>query len=951
MQRLLLIALLCAAQGAAWADESHVVSRIRLFIPDREALGRVWSAGVDHEGATGKPGGFMEFVAGPAERDELRRTGQSFETVVPDLAAEYAAEFTAGPVNALGFGTGSMGGYYTYTEIGQQLDSMRALYPAFITAKDTLTVTGGGRAIWIVKISDNADTDEPFEPEALYTALHHAREPQGMMTVLYYMWWLLENRASNPEAAYLVNNRQLWFVPVLNPDGYVYNQTTNPSGGGMWRKNRRNNGGSYGVDLNRNYGPFYMWNAPNGGSSTSPSSDTYRGPSEFSEPETFELSEFLRTRNVRTALNYHTYGNYLIYPYGYRSAESEDSLTFRDWTYEMTRTGRYTNGTDLQTVNYSTRGNSDDFMYADTTKPRTFAMTPEVGTTSFWPVSSLILPLAVENLRSNMIVSYASGQHTALRRWSVVEVQGNGSITPGEAFQLSLRMRNGGLGSATGLTISVAADVPWLQFPSPGSLELLDARSEADVLVAGTADSAAPAAGRARLVITTSDPEGYLRRDTVTLFTGTPVRLFTDNASAGTGLWSTGSGWGTTPQAFSPPAAFTDSPYGEYFPGADNSLTMLTPVPLTSYQHAVLRYQVWWDIEPTWDFATVEVSTNGGSTWIPQRTGMTRQGSGRSGGEQPANVYGYDSYSPGSSWTEEMVDLTPYAGQSVRVRFRLASDGGVERDGIRVDDVRIDGYTGAVPPAAAALELPPDGATGQALALPLVWRRAAGASTYHVQAATDSMFTLLVLNDSLLTDTVRQMSGLTAGTRYHWRVRARNIAGWGPYSGARSFLTVAPATVTATLFEGWNIVSLPLSVPDPRLAAVFPGSASPLFAFDTATGYRSEDTLRPGVGYWLKRDSAGAVLITGMPVAADTVPVAAGWNLVGTISAPVDTGDVVEVPAGIIVSGWTAFGTGYTPAVVLEPGRGYWVKCSAPGVLILGAPAEKSVRRQSFIRE
>jgi murein tripeptide amidase MpaA len=67
------------------------------------------------------------------------------------------------------------------------------------------------------------------------------------------MWYLLENYGTNDEVTYLVNNHQLYFVPCINPDGYVYNQTTNPNGGGMWRKNRRNNGGGvYGVDLNQN---------------------------------------------------------------------------------------------------------------------------------------------------------------------------------------------------------------------------------------------------------------------------------------------------------------------------------------------------------------------------------------------------------------------------------------------------------------------------------------------------------------------------------------------------------------------------------------------------------------------------------------------------------------------------------------------------------------------------
>src|SRR5690606_22160109 len=148
------------------------------------------------------------------------------------------------------------------------------------------------RPIYMVKISDNPDLNED-EPRVLYTAMHHAREPQSMMTLIYFMYYLLENYNSDPSVKYLVDNRELYFIPIVNPDGYEYNRQTSPGGGGMWRKNRRNNGSSYGVDLNRNYGPMAYWNAPGGGSSTSPSSDTYRGTAPFSEPEISSIKDFL----------------------------------------------------------------------------------------------------------------------------------------------------------------------------------------------------------------------------------------------------------------------------------------------------------------------------------------------------------------------------------------------------------------------------------------------------------------------------------------------------------------------------------------------------------------------------------------------------------------------------------------------------------------------------------
>ena len=74
------------------------------------------------------------------------------------------------------------------------------------------------------------------EPEVRFDAMHHAREPQGMQTVLYFTTMLLEGYGSDPLATWLVDNRELWILPCVNPDGYVYNETTNPAGGGLWRQ-------------------------------------------------------------------------------------------------------------------------------------------------------------------------------------------------------------------------------------------------------------------------------------------------------------------------------------------------------------------------------------------------------------------------------------------------------------------------------------------------------------------------------------------------------------------------------------------------------------------------------------------------------------------------------------------------------------------------------------------
>ena len=141
-----------------------------------------------------------------------------------------------------------------------ELDQMHQLYPNLISARSDIKdptsdenphihETYEGRFLQWVKISDNPNDNEN-EPEILYTALHHAREPGSLQQLIFYMWYLLENYAQDDVIKEILDNTELYFVPCVNPDGYIYNETNDPQGGGMWRKNRYNN---HGVDNNRNY--------------------------------------------------------------------------------------------------------------------------------------------------------------------------------------------------------------------------------------------------------------------------------------------------------------------------------------------------------------------------------------------------------------------------------------------------------------------------------------------------------------------------------------------------------------------------------------------------------------------------------------------------------------------------------------------------------------------------
>ena len=147
----------------------------------------------------------------------------------------------------------------------------------------------------MVKISDNPNVDED-EPQILYTALHHAK-PGSMQQLIFFMWYLLENYDSNDSIKQIIDHSELYFVPCVNRRIHLQ-QTSEPSGGGMWRKNRRDN---HGVDNNRNYSYIdengnEVWNTS---ASNNPNGSTYAGDEPFeAENRAIELS---RIKNFKLA--------------------------------------------------------------------------------------------------------------------------------------------------------------------------------------------------------------------------------------------------------------------------------------------------------------------------------------------------------------------------------------------------------------------------------------------------------------------------------------------------------------------------------------------------------------------------------------------------------------------------------------------------------------------------
>ncbi len=668
--------------------------KVRYFFNDSDDLKRMSSFGVAiNDGKIDTKEKSLTLFISDIEFNKLSQLNLKNEILIDDWFKEYKKISAPDAVaenlilkksrelyGVKSFGYGSMGGFYTLQEVINKLDTMFLQYPNIITQKFQIGTSIQNRPIYAIKISDNPNVNED-EPEVFFNSLTHAREPEGMMALMYYMYYLLENYGTDPEVTYLVNNRQIYFVPVINVDGYEYNRITVPSGGGMYRKNMRSPNG---VDLNRNYG--YKWGYDNIGSSGNATDETYRGAYAFSEPETQAIRDFCFTHNFKTALNYHTYGNDLLFPWGYINQETADSAYFREFAYDITKYNNYVWGTSGDVL-YNTNGDVDDWMYGEqSAKSKILSMTPEIGTTGFWPERSLIFPLAEENVKPNLYITWVAGDYVSLKSYSLNQEYFN----PGDNAQLTVKIKNKGLANSGNVSVqlkSLSQDIT----VTNGIQNISQiASGEEYNLESPFSFSVSPnisVVKKEELLLTIFTDLAPMDSDTISFYIGTPQYFFNDTTDNITTLWNANTWSATTSVYYSAPNCYTDSKNGLYANNANNSITLKNEIDLNQAHNPTLSFYTKYDIETGWDFGQVKFSTNNGSTWFSLPGKYNHLGTGS---YQPNSEYIYDGKR--DEWVKEEIDLSSLAGQKIKIRFEFHSDSYEQRDGWYVDNIEIYQY-------------------------------------------------------------------------------------------------------------------------------------------------------------------------------------------------------------------------------------------------------------------
>jgi hypothetical protein len=706
MKKLTLLFLLSFAFLVSIAQEVNY-SRVRIYT-DQQGVMELLSLGIAVDDGEVRPGAYVTCEISEAEVNKVAGAGFRYDVLIEDVARFYEERAAAemGMLDQLkdadhllnrewevpdGFSLGSVGGFCSIDEMLDHLDSMVANYPDLISPVYQFDqLTHEGRPIYWVRISDNPGQNED-EPEVLYTGMNHAREPIGMQHLLFFMYHLLENYDTDPEIQHILNNTELYFVPIINMDGYARNILTNPNGGGQWRKNRRNNGdGTYGVDPNRNYG--YAWGWDNSGSSPDPGDATYRGPSAFSEPCTQVMRDFCETQEFRIALNYHSYSNLLLYSWGYIPDFPPDYGILDAYASIMTAENGYTYGPGYTTI-YVTNGSSDDWMYGEQeTKDKIFAYTPEVGGGSdgFWPSPSRIIPLCQENMWQSMMAAKLAGPYAEAEDLSP-------SIIENADGYFHHNIQRLGMDETAEYTVYISpVNDAIVSVGDPivySGLELLESVDDSiSYILKDDIQN-----GDEIIYVLAVDNGFYTTTQVITKMYGTPVVIFEDDGNSFES-WASAK-WNTTSEEFySPGYSITDSPFGNYNNYETNAMVLSAPIDLTHAAYAMLSFWARWEIEDGYDFVQVEASSNG-QVWTPLEGKYTDPGTSSQIFGEPV----YDGFQ--LEWVKDELSLEEFIGGPVYFRFVLKSDAYVVEDGFYWDDLQvtiIDITTGMDEPGAQA---------------------------------------------------------------------------------------------------------------------------------------------------------------------------------------------------------------------------------------------------------
>lgn len=360
-------------------------------------------------------------------RDQIAAAGVSIESIGSDFVEGIATGSEIENLQALGFKVRTRpleqvsqfdfpaqdAAFRNYNEMQADLKKWAEENPNIVSL-DSLGKTVEGREIWHLRISTDLK-DADAKPGIVFLGGHHAREHISVETPLKLAEKMINGyKNQNAEIVQLLKTRDIHIIPSVNPDGSEYDVST-----GLyryWRKNRATiNNVIQGVDLNRNYG--FGWGG--GGASPDPHSDTFRGPSPFSEPETQGIKKFIEAQqNITILLSFHTFSQLILYPWGHQHesiSNERDLKVHKTMAETMAEWNGYTpeQSSDL----YIASGDTTDWAYGEH-KIISFTFELDPGSMfegGFYPGADQIDVIAQKNWKPFLyLISYADNPYRVL---------------------------------------------------------------------------------------------------------------------------------------------------------------------------------------------------------------------------------------------------------------------------------------------------------------------------------------------------------------------------------------------------------------------------------------------------------------------------------------------------------------------------------------------------------
>lgn len=679
--------------GPALPGEYEIISKVKIYIDQPDFP---WVASKLHLDIERGTEDYIYCFATQKQLDELTGFGIAYEIEYLDYRDETAW------VHALF----DFGEYHTPEEVFFFMDSVATANPD-ITVLDTIGYSVEGRVIQAMIITDNPGVEED-EPEVRISGAHHGNELPSVELPLYLIDHLTTGYGSDPQVTSMVNETEIWIIPMVNPDGVHYNTRFNANG----------------ENLNRDYlcpeGDFCLEGANNANSFSEPETQAMRSTHEDNR---FVLSLAMHTRNAGPPLICWSWGySDILHPSGdYHATEDDDLLVTICETYESLNTtpGFHSiNGCDW----YAIHGCEDDYAYAYwgdigcTLEISGEFAPPEGEIEQYWLDNKEAIMYYI-SLANTGISGIVTDNNTGDPLDAVAKVIGNGrevytDPAVGDYHRVLLPGTYGmryecpgyvsqnvyGIGvfgniatrqdiylqptEQVEITLAVADSISRVSIPAQVHIKGVsfeatyyddgsgsDLVLPADVYYAEVlSDGYAPFLGYLEVLESGSFEIALLQFSEI---------IFSDDFESGLDNWifgGSGNQWGLFGPGYESFLCIADSPEGNYYPNANTWMESIHRPDLTNFERAGMYYRVKHEIETHYDMAVLEYSTDGGANWFNLGDTLT----GSSDGLWEYKYANFDNF------CQEGVS-------SLILGFRLCSDYSVQRDGIYLDDMYILG--------------------------------------------------------------------------------------------------------------------------------------------------------------------------------------------------------------------------------------------------------------------